>query len=210
MSSAPKLPLHYPLEWPPGWKRTCPLSVAASAFSRDRSFAGARDFLALELRRLDYKALDTATLSTNCLLNAHGSLRLGQGQPRDRGAVVYFKLHGKDMALASDSWDRVECNVYALGKHIECLRALKRYGVGTDQQAFMGYQRLAGASEATWWAGVLQVSSQASREEIEAAYRALAMQHHPDRCGSSDQMARINQARDAAHAWLSKQSRGVA
>lgn len=209
MSSAPKLRLHYPLEWPAGWQRTPAISVTGSAFSRERSFAAARDFLALELQRLNRNTLDTATLATDYLLNVHGSLRLGQGQPRDRGAVVYFKLHDNDVALASDRWDRVECNIYAIGKHIECLRALSRYGVGTEQQVFMGYRQLSAATDTTWWAGVLQVSSQASRAEIDAAHRRLAMQHHPDRGGTTDQMARINRARDAAYEWLSE-SRGVA
>jgi len=33
--------------------------------------------------------------------------------------------------------------------------------------------------------------------EVEAAYKRLASQHHPDKGGDSNQMARINAARDA-------------
>ena len=44
---------------------------------------------------------------------------------------------------------------------------------------------------------VLGVGANASREEVERAYRLLASKHHPDRGGDPSMMARINQARDA-------------
>jgi len=45
-------------------------------------------------------------------------------------------------------------------------------------------------------AAVLYVSPQAPLEVIEAAFRALAKQYHPDRGGSTVQMQRLNLARE--------------
>lgn len=47
--------------------------------------------------------------------------------------------------------------------------------------------------------GTLGVDRTASQEEIRAAYRALASQHHPDRGGDHETMAGIT----VAYEWLS-------
>lgn len=205
MSQTSKLVLHYPLNWPLGWPRIDARTARTSDFSQKRTFAVARDFLAGQLRLLDSRTLSSARLSTDCQLNVHGSLKLGQAQPTDRGVALYFKLQERDMVLACDRWNRVECNIYAIGRHIECLRALKRYGVGTDHQAFAGYHRLPGSTDPKWWAGVLQVSSQPSAAEISVAHRGLVLKHHPDQGGTHEDMARLNAARDAALQWLEQQ-----
>ena len=48
------------------------------------------------------------------------------------------------------------------------------------------------------WCDVLGVPPTATADEIEAAYRRLAMANHPDRGGDGARMAAINAARDAA------------
>lgn len=62
------------------------------------------------------------------------------------------------------------------------------------EAAFTGFTALP-APEQSWQ--VLGVAHDATREQIEAAHRRLAMEHHPDRGGDGDRMARINAARDA-------------
>lgn len=190
--------LHYPLEWPSGWKRQP--WPSPSPFSKSRSFAAARDFTGRELRLLKCSSIE---VSSNIALNIHGSAKLGQAQPKDRGVAVYFQLAHKDCVLACDEWDRVECNLYAIGKHVEAMRAQHRYRVGSVEQSFSGYLRLPGTTTTLpWWAEALGVSATPTQEEADAAFHRQAMQHHPDKGGSDKAMAHINLARDAAQKWL--------
>jgi len=78
---------------------------------------------------------------------------------------------------------------------IEALRGIDRWGVGTIEQAFTGYQALPAPEQ--WWQ-VLGVSATATREQIDAAYRVKAKAAHPDHGGSNAAMARLNSARDQA------------
>lgn len=127
--------LHAPLLWPDGWRRT--LVPQRSRFDRTRSFAAARNFLRDELVRLG--VYGRAYLTTNLRLNEAKTAPVGTGQPVGRGVSVYFRLDGRHCVLACDSWDRVECNAWAIALHIEALRALGRYQVGSLAQAFGGY-----------------------------------------------------------------------
>ncbi|WP_197535667.1 J domain-containing protein [Sphingobium sp. SYK-6] len=133
------------------------------------------------------------TLSTNLETRLDGNPRSGQPEPQDPGAAVYFRLQGKDTVLACDKWDRVADNIAAIAKHIEALRGMDRWGVGTAAQAFAGYQALPAPEQ--WWQ-VLGVPVSATREQINAAYRSLAMKAHPDQGGSDAAMARLNAARE--------------
>lgn len=122
--------------------------------------------------------------------------RSGQPEPTDPGAAVYFKLKGKPRCLACDKWARVADNIAALAQHIDALRRIERYGVGTMEQAFAGYAALP-PSPSDWWI-VLGVPQEATDAQIDDAYRQLARKSHPDAGGSHSEMARINAARDAA------------
>ena len=74
------------------------------------------------------------------------------------------------------------------------MRAIERHGgAAILNRAFTGFIALP-APEQPWQ--VLGVGMNASREEIEEAYRKLAAKHHPDRGGNPQEMARINAARD--------------
>ena len=101
-----------------------------------------------------------------------------------------------EAARACDRWDRVEDNLYAIGKHIEAVRAQGRYGVGSVDRAFEGYLALPGRPG--WWQ-ILGVPRTASAAEIAQAFERAAFKAHPDRGGSADEMARINIARAEAY-----------
>lgn len=187
----------YPLSWPDGWKRTDRHKRQRSAF-RSRggqlTVAAAVQRLSGELGRLGATG---EILSTNVDVRLDGLPRSGQPEPSDSGAAVYFKLKGKDRCLACDRWNRVADNVAAIAQHIDALRRIERYGVGTIEQAFAGYTAIGHSASADWWLE-LRVSEHATWEQIETAYRALAREVHPDAGGSHEAMARLNAARDAA------------
>lgn len=201
----------YPLSWPDGSARTARHLQRLSAFGTGTyhkpSMAKAVDALQRELNLL--KASD-CILSTNIRRNLSGVPMSGAAQPADVGAAVYFKLDGKDVALPCDKWNRVECNVYAIAKHIEALRGQERWGVGNVEQAFRGYMALPGAGETggdnPWQ--VLGVSINVDEAGLKEAYRAKVKKFHPDNTatGSVPEFRRIQAAYDMLAQNLTKKA----
>lgn len=188
----------YPLQWPAGWPRARYRSTARFQQKKSDGWMGqvtiatARERLQ---RELDLLGAMYVTLSTNVELRLDGQPRSDRRDPVDTGAAVYFRLQGKDIVLACDKWDRVADNITAIAKHIEALRGMDRWGVGTASQAFAGYERLAAPEH---WTATLGLSLDATREQINQAYRQRAQTAHPDKGGSTAAMAHLNAARDAA------------
>jgi len=212
----------YPLSWPAGWKRTPPHERQRADFGKTKEehytehvwnqATGVREPVSKTRKRkaalssadaalrleaeLDRLGADNAKLSTSQKLRLDGTPRSDLSEPADVGAAVYFTLNGKPRCLACDKWNRVADNIAAIAQHIDALRRIERYGVGTMEQAFAGYAALPATSED--WAIVLEIASTATREEIITAHRRLATEHHPDKGGRLEDMARINRARDVA------------
>lgn len=204
----------HPLTWPVGWKRTGLGARVAPRWhrigsetkhwgngtsstwrtKRDLSVADATDRLLAELDRLGARDV---LLSTNLELRLDGLPRSNQRRPDDPGAAVYFKLNKADRCLACDRYTTVEGNIAALAAHVEALRAIDRYGVGSVDQAFAGYTALPADTSESWWQ-VLGVPPDATRDAIDQAYRRMARELHPDVSGHSDAMVRLNQAVAAA------------
>lgn len=190
----------YPLAWPSGWPRArsrqrAPFGTTSRSRNGSRdplTVAEARGRLSEELDRLGARYV---TLSTNIELRLDGQPRSGQPEPRDPGVAVYFQLKGKATVLACDKWDRAADNIAAVAKHIEALRGIDRWGVGSVEQAFAGYQALPEPEQ--WWQ-VLGISPVATTDDITRAYRTKAREAHPDAGGSDAAMARLNAARSAA------------
>jgi len=203
----------FPLTWPQGWKRTSPYQRARATFrsSRQSSYvdgqgqtqtstqvkaltvADAIKRLSGELNRLG--ATDEI-LSTNVKTRLDGLPYSNQPEPADVGAAVYFKLKSKPRCLACDKWNRVADNIAAIAQHIDALRRIDRYGVGTMEQAFAGYAALPPSADD--WRTVFGLSQAATMADVEAKFRTLAIQHHPDRGGDPVVMSKLNAARDAA------------
>lgn len=212
---------HYPLSWPRGWKRTPAddrqsprwhqrrtrtrvwTDGTTTAWSQkdDLSIADATDRLRQEIGRLNVADGDWL-LSTNLELRLDGFPRSAQRAPTDPGAAVYFRLRGHARCLACDRYTTVAGNIAALAAHIEAMRAIERYGVGTLDQAFAGYTALPEKADGRDWHAEFGFGPLRPHEItvdiINARYRELARQRHPDSGGSHAAMARLNAARRAA------------
>lgn len=179
----------YPLTWATIYPRTPQHKREKARF--EVSFAVGRDQLLHDLQLLDAFAV---TISSNVPLRQDGLPYASFKEPDDPGVAVYFRIKKKNYALCSDRWLKVKDNLRAIGLHIAAMRGMERWGVGSVEQAFMGYQALPPQfSERKWWE-ILGVDVRASNDEIKAAYLKLARQHHPDNGGSSDRMSTINAA----------------
>jgi len=203
----------YPLSWPAGWRRTPADARTRARFNRrEQQYSSASQITWTRKRELTVAdsiartqtalesmglARDDVVISTNLPTRLDGMPRSGAAAPADPGAAVYW-THGKaTRCMAIDRYDTVAGNLAAIAATLEHMRAIDRHG-GAEilDRAFTGFTALPQPEQ--WWQ-VLGVTSRASRDEIDAAYRRLAMEHHPDRGGNDSEMARINGARDQGY-----------
>lgn len=215
----------YPLSWPNGWPRTNAHKRQRANWTKttytdvqDRQTGASKKLRGAQSinvgdaterleRQLEALGATDAILSTNIELRIDGRPKSGRVEPYDVGAAIYFKLKGKDRCLACDRWQRVADNINALALHIDALRRIDRYGIGDMEQAFAGYTALP-AQASPWWT-ILEFDQRPTSFAVVAERHAtLAKQHHPDRGGSVETMAKINAARDAARFDLEKAIRG--
>lgn len=202
-------PTRFPLSWPVGWKRT-PADRRTRAQFKSAGVAmtigRARDQVAKELQRLGVPFGEWA-LSTNVETRMDGTIRADRGEPADRGVAVYFRMRqgGKPKVFACDKWDRVADNIAAIARHIECLRAVDRYGVGEMEQVLAGYTALPPSAED--WRSVFAFGPDETPAlgEVDRRYKRLMAAAHPDTAdGDTLQAARLNTARDMAR-WELKE-----
>lgn len=205
----------YPLTWPITVPRTASHIRERGNFGKVQGtgdgltymgkkpieFGAALNRLKGELKRAGAKDI---VVSTNVPTRGDGMPYASARQPEDPGVAVYFKREGQPMCFPCDRFKRLADNVTAIAKHIDAMRGMERWGVGTSAQLYSGYKALppkGGTSEAgpAWWT-VLGVGLNATRDQIEAAFKQLARKYHPDVpvTGDAGAMATINRAREAA------------
>jgi hypothetical protein len=201
----------YPLAWPAGWPRTEPAKrrramfgtrAGASERIRELTVAEATERLQCELDRL---AAGHPVLSTNLEARLDGRPRSGAWEPDDSGAAVYFTLKERRTVLACDRWLRVADNIAAIAAHVEALRGIERWGVGTLEQAFRGYQAIEDLRAGVPWRRVFGIvgGEAVTLAQVETIFRARARETHPDRGGSHEAMAELNRALADARRELS-------
>ena len=180
----------FPLCWPANWKRTPAHLRQPSRFRL--SLDDVRKNLHYEIDMLGAVRL---IISTNMPLRRDGEFYAGAKPPDDPGVAVYFIYKKKEMCFASDLHPMVRENLNAIAKTINALRGIERWGASDMmERAFTGFAALPAAS----WHTTLELDRNATREQVEAAFRRLAMLHHPDRGGDTARMAEINKAREEA------------
>jgi hypothetical protein len=178
----------HPLHWPVGWPRVKRRERARF----DASFSRARDDLFSQLRLLGARYI---VLSTNIPLRRDGRPYANQPEPNDPGVAVYFEHDGKQMTFACDRWDRVRDNIRAVGKTIEAIRGIERWGASDMmERAFSAFEALPAPGN---WRDDLGVGRDATADDVKRKFRDLVKIHHPDCGGDPEQFQRINRAYEA-------------
>lgn len=175
----------YPLQWPVGWRREkSPKHSRFGTYMNKPSIHQGTQFIIEELKRLTHSSQDVI-ISTNLKLRNDGLPYSNQRTPEDQGVAVYFMMKGKQMVIACDSFKNIGCNLYSIGKTIEAMRGIERWGCSELlQRAFTGFQSLPMPSQRQWWE-VLEVSEQATTDQIKDAYKNMAKKYHPDMPGGT-------------------------
>ncbi len=190
---------NYPLAWPKGRLRTKGSHRESGRF---------RVTLSDALQDLDYEIGQMGgaapVVSTNLEPRLDGRPRSGQRKPDDSGVACYFIRSGVETVIACDRYTSVDANVRAIGKTLEALRSIERWGSSDMfESAFRAYQGLPGpGGDGTlvpeepvlpWWEtlGVLRATPQVV---VDAALRALRKDMHPDRGGDNDAFNQVQLA----------------
>lgn len=181
----------YPLTWPAGWPRTpwhARTSFSQFKTTTDKAFAQ----LVAELSRMGARAV---IVSSNLKLRNDGFPYANQPRNDDEGIAVYFTRRGKDYVLACDKFKKREDNLRALALTIEAIRGIERWG-SSDlmERAFTGFAQLAAPTDVRQWWEVLKVPADAPPSNVEAAYKRLRSQHHPDNGGDANEFHAVDMA----------------
>lgn len=192
----------YPLNWPSGWPRTKkPISSRFGQrdgqynFLKKITMTRARDYLLSELDRLGAKNI---VISTNLSLRNDGLPRANQKTPDDTGVAVYFTMKNEQKCFPCDKWNRVEDNIYAIGKTIDALRGIERWGSKQMVDAtFNGFKALPEPDYTDSWRKVLEIKESDEPillDIVKKKYRELAREHHPDHGGDPYEFNRLQKA----------------
>jgi len=156
----------------------------------------AADRVEQEVRRITEADVDSLVISTNV-----GGV--SRKQPEDPGAAVYFNRNGRPLCFPCDRYTTVQANLAAIAAHLEAMRGMERWGVGTTEQLFIGFQAL--PAPGSDWRTVLEfgpetfhASTHVTPEQVEVRFRELAKKRHPDRGGSHEDFVRLEEARRVA------------
>ncbi|WP_107668924.1 J domain-containing protein [Cyanothece sp. BG0011] len=151
------------------------------------------------LKELSRFKATNVIISSNVPLRQDGLPYASFSEPSDPGVVVSFRAFKKDYIFSCDCWTKVKDNLRAIGKHIEALRGIERWGVSSIEEIFEPFLLPTSSptyhsnSEPFWWE-ILEVSPDATIEEIKTAYRNLSRKYHPDTGGDRFQWDRLQLA----------------
>lgn len=183
----------YPLTWPPQFPRTKyreqgrfkteltsaikNVQTSLTGFSRDSS-----------------KALKNLVISSN--------VTLGVSKPADPGVAVWFEWDGLQVCIPVDRYQTVASNLQAIHHIIEARRVELRHGtLALVRATFTGFLSLPAPAGSRTWRQVMDFppEAQVTRDMVDARYRKLASERHPDKTGGSHEaFTELNAAREEA------------
>lgn len=209
----------YPLQWPEHWPRTLKQARRRNLNFRSK-FAEDRDEVIHRLNKRGTNVVVTSNLS----LNGSGLPAANARAPEDVGIAVWWIERGRERVMPCDRWSTVDQNMRAICLTIQALAGIDRWGASEMvERAFSGFAALpppGGTSTEEVkppidWRAVLQIDEAKLREAmgdslnqhlllsmVKAKYRSMIAAVHPDRGGSADLAASLNEAMAAAEGEL--------
>jgi hypothetical protein len=84
-------------------------------------------------------------ISSDLKLRNDGLPYSNQRTPEDNGIAVWWKIDGERRVIAPDKYTKIEDNLYAIGKTLEAMRGIERWGGGEIMvRTFTGFTALPG------------------------------------------------------------------
>lgn len=176
----------YPLSWPPQFNRSKARESGKFKTSLTAALKNVQDSLRL-FSNDSGKKLDNLVISSN--------VTLGANRPADAGVAVWFIWDGLQVCIPVDRYLTVEANLQAIHHIIEARRVELRHGtLALVRASFTGFLALPSPINKKPWREVLGVTESTTLEECKKQYRAMAYIAHPDKGGSANAMAELNNA----------------
>lgn len=183
----------FPLTWPDGFPRTERPVKSQFKTSIGTALENVRKSLRL-FGEDSGKPVSDVILSSNV-----GGLSFDDKGPKDPGVAAWFTWDGAQRCIAVDRYPKPEDNLQAIHHILEARRTEMRHGgLQIVRQTFRGFTALPAPPDRKPWREVLGLQGPVTRGQVDARYRELAQQAHPDRGGNQDKMAELNRARDEA------------
>lgn len=179
----------YPLQWPDMMPRASRREVGQFKTSLPAALKNVETSLRL-FGENSGKPVTDIVLSSN--------VTLGSTRPTDPGVAAWFTWEGQQVCIPVDRYSTVEANLQAIHHVIEARRVELRHGTLALVRATMkGFVALPAPKS---WRAVLEIAPTANvtTEALRTAYRDAAQRAHPDKGGSDDRMAEVNEAYDRA------------
>lgn len=135
-----------PLQWPSGWERVAPHQREIARFKVTLASA-VYDLL----RELALMGATNVVVTSDLPTNSRG-LPYSSGKCSDPGIAVWCVVGGQERVFACDHWMTPAANCRAVGKTVEALRGLLRWGAAhMVNRAFQGLRALPEPAKA--WEG---------------------------------------------------------
>lgn len=181
-------PTHFPLAWPDGFPRFQHREAGLFKTTLEGALRNVETSLKL-FGKDSGKPVSGIVLSSN--------VALGRAKPEDPGVAAWFVWDGNQVCIPVDRYATPAANLQAIHHVLEARRVELRHGTLALVRATMkGFLALPAPS----WRRVLGLpEGVVTKPVIDAAFRRLATERHPDKPGGSQAaMAELNMARDAA------------
>lgn len=134
-----------------------------------------------------------------------GSLR-AQAKFNSSAVAISFKSRHGQQRYPCCTFDDWRANVRAIGKSLEALRSVDRYGVSSTGEQYKGWQQLPAPNGDHWnmidaWRFLKTVTGIPAEKNIAevdlvAVFRAAESKTHPDKGGNPDDFKKVQRARE--------------